>query len=254
MFPSPNPSVTSPPPTNVTRMPSGSYQPIWQDGQPDPQRSLNSRRPPPNLGLAPGLPFSSADAYDGTSSSSPASVVFPHRARSAAQPNRPNFASSSTASTSSRSFSNATSPSIVRTDSVKFPSAEIADELSRTVSPPPDYLRAMGNLNFDGSGSIDLSDLSGPPARPPRSPKRESRNVFESLMSYDDVPGGSLLLSVESGSLRRSMQVKAVALHVVQRKKFLAFFHSVNHHIIDIPPIRQSQVAHIPRWVVLGQT
>ncbi|WWD19484.1 hypothetical protein CI109_103944 [Kwoniella shandongensis] len=159
-FYSPNPDTVSPPPQRTARLPSNPY--------PTPHTSRVPSGPGPSSRPNPATSLTAAQAYQatqayGNGSSSPASVVFPHRAAASPAPPIP----MSDPSTSVTSFSSTTSSGsrLPTSGSVTsfhkptsrspppphgFTSAAI-DEHDRFGASTPDYIGAMGKLSFETS-------------------------------------------------------------------------------------------------------
>ncbi|KAK8853072.1 hypothetical protein IAR55_003773 [Kwoniella newhampshirensis] len=172
-FYSPNPDSVSPPPPRTARLPSNPYP------APHPNRVPSGPNPAPRA--QPASSLTAAQAYQasqayGNGSSSPASIVFPHRAAASPAPPVPmpdpsasvtSFAS--TASSESRLPASGSVTSFHKPTSRSPPPQGLAvstiEEQNRFGASTPDYIGSMGKLSFETSpvkGLLeDLPDIQG---------------------------------------------------------------------------------------------
>lgn len=158
---SPNPD-SSPPlaPLRNDRLPSLTY--------PSPPSASGSRPAQPSIGLTAAQAYQASQGHQ-TAESSPASAVFPYRPGAspsaivgASSISVASFASSS--SSGSQAYPSSSNAFQSHSNSRPHP-PDRPDNQERLTSPPPDYMRAMDTLGFDGKGGGPLDAVPGIPTR-----------------------------------------------------------------------------------------
>jgi len=111
-------------------------------------------RAPPSIGVSAAQAYQASQGY---TASSPASVIFPHRAPPSSGPS--GYVSPLTGSSHPSQTQSPPIP-LPRTASSRSPPI-----LEQSEPEPPHYMNTMSNLGFDGSGRGPLDDVKGIPRR-----------------------------------------------------------------------------------------